>query len=127
MSVFIEEELFNRITGDPTVSGLVGLRVFPVVLPDKVNMPAVTVNRIGTQRIPVLVSGTLGLARASMQISVFSDDYEETMLVASGIRDALDGTESTIIENQLDLYDREARLHYTNLDFSVWYEEKDTI
>ena len=120
-----EERLFTRLTDDPVVSSLVGSRVTPVLLPDDVTYPAITYSRVSTERITTL-SGSTGLARASFQVSAWSPDYLEVLTVASGIRQALDGIEGTLIENQIDLFDTTARVHYANLQFSIWHTEKPT-
>ena len=122
----VEERLYTRLTTDPTLTALVGNRVTPVLLPQDVTYPAITFNRVSTERIQTL-SGSTGLARASFQVSAFSPDHTEMLTVASGIREALDGNEGTLIENQIELYDQTARVHYANLDFAIWHTEKDTI
>jgi len=124
--VSVEEDLYSWLNDDPTLTTLVADRITPVLLPEDTAYPAITFNRISTEHIQTL-SGTTGLALASFQVSAFSTDYLEVSTVASGIRNALEDRQGLLTGNQIDLYDKSARVHYANLDFSIWHEEKTTI
>lgn len=122
----VETDLYSWLNDDPTLTALVGDRVNYVLLPQGTEFPAITFNRISTERIQTL-SGTDGLALASFQASAFSEHYLEAVTVASGIRNALDDKAGVLIGGQIDLYDKSARVHYAIIDFSIWHEEKTTI
>lgn len=118
--MYVEAALYNRLTGDPTVSGMVGLRVYPHLLPQNPTYPAITFNRVATVPVSVL-TGAQEMSFHTMQVSAWSPSYGTAHIVASGIRHALDGNNATRFVNQIDLFDEAARLHYCALDFSIAY------
>lgn len=117
----IEETLFSRLRENTTVSGLVNNRIIPINLPDDPVYPTITYNRISTEHMHTVPGVPFDLKRAVFQFSVWSDDFDEIILVASGVRDALDGQQNTRILNQVDLFDTTTRKHYSNLDFEIAY------
>ena len=46
----IEEDLYTYLTSDPTVSGYVSTRIYPVKMPQNVTYPAITYQLIGSTR-----------------------------------------------------------------------------
>ena len=119
MPPLVEETLVTRLQSDPTVSGLVGNRVYPVNQVESVVFPLLVYQRISTTPFPVL-SGTTSLQAARFQISVWSDKYSETKTVADAVKTALDGKNNTTFQNEVDRFDDDVDTNYTVLDFTIW-------
>lgn len=115
----IEKTLYNRLQADPTVSGFVDDRIFPVNQVTSAQLPMLVYQRISTVPFPVL-SGTTRLAAARFQISAWSDSYSETKALSAAVVTALDGNDNTTFENEVDRFDDDVDLNYTVLDFTVW-------
>ena len=119
---FVEQALVSRLLADPTVSGSVGNRIHPQIVPQDSTYPAISYSRISSSPVPVL-SGTSGLTFHRFQVNAWSPSYSTTRTLASGIRSALDGKEATMLLNDIDLYDESARLHYCAMDFMIAFND----
>lgn len=80
----IEAELRDRLTGDATVGGLVGSRVFYGRLAQNAAMPAVTFIRITTGRESAM--GVDGLASPSFQVDCWADDMDGVQALRDAVR-----------------------------------------
>lgn len=131
----LEEALRTRLLADSTVSGLVGTRIFPLVIPQGQALPAIAYQRISGVREHTH-AGASGLAHPRIQYACVAETFTQARAVADAVRQRLDGfagvigsvtVESIMIQNQMDNYnlsaDNEASSYTTWLDFVVWYEE----
>ena len=118
--MIIEVDLYTRLTEDPTVSGLVDDRIYPVNRVERdVTFPVIVYQRISTIS-PKVLTGTTGLEAARIQISVWSKDYLETKTVADAVKSALDGNNNTTFQNEVDRFDDASDTNFVALDFTVW-------
>lgn len=131
----LEEALRTRLLADGTVSGLVGTRVFPLVVPQGQALPAIAYQRISGIREHTH-EGASGLARPRLQYACVATSFTTARGVADAVRKSLDGfagvigsvtVQNIMIQNQIDNYnlsaDDEASSFTTWLDFVVWYVE----
>ncbi len=86
----IDAALYGYLTSQPPVAALIGNRLYPSVLPEEVNYPAVAYMRVSTQRV-YGIGGPIGYATPRIQFSVFALDPDTTSTVIDAIRMALDG------------------------------------
>lgn len=106
----IEEAVYNILTNDATVAGLVSTRIYPVVAPQDVALPAIAYQRISD--LPWYAhDGDVGLARCRLQITAMDDDYSGAKSLAAAIKAALGGYNGTaatvriygaLLDNELD-------------------------
>ena len=115
----IEEDLRTRLLDDPTVSGLVDTRIYPVNQIDTATFPLLVYQRISTVS-PKILGGTTSLEAARFQIQVWSKDYLETKTVANAVKTALDGNNNTTFQNEIDRFDDDIDVNFTVLDFTIW-------
>ena len=115
----IEETLYSRLHEDPTVSGLVDDRIYPVNQVPSAELPMLVYQRVSTVPFPVL-SGTTSLIAARFQISAWSESYSETKVLSTAVVTALDGKGNTTFENEVDRFDDDVDTNFTVLDFTVW-------
>lgn len=140
--ISIEEALFRYLSGYAGLSELVGDRIYPDVLPQKVTMPAVKHQRIDTPR-EYSHSGDSNLAHPRFQFSGFALTKPAAKAVADQIRAAfnaynqgrLNGTIVAMggaggvdvqfcqVEDERSDYEPETLLFRTDVDVILWQAE----
>ncbi len=126
----IETVLFTRLTTHAGLSVLIGARVYPGAMPQKVTYPAVSYSRVAASRVSAMGADT-GLVRARFQFDAWCEKYSDVRAVAVQLRAALQRwstTTGTVIQDiyfvsEVDLYEDETRVHHAALDFEVIYQE----
>ena len=131
----IEEALRTALLADGTVAGLVGQRVYPLVLPTRAALPAVVYQRISGVRV-ASHDGPSELARPRFQFACIGSTYAGAKTVANAVRTALDGYSGTVsevqvfvalLENEVDFYtfesDEAAGTCTVLVDFLIWHRE----
>ena len=112
----IEETIHARLIQSATLSGLLGNRVHPLVLPEKATLPAVTYQRVST--IPtVQLDGSTAFLQARFQFRSWSRSFAEAKVIASGIRSTFSGTGDMYESGSIDLYDPDSRLYSEVVDY----------
>lgn len=127
------------LTDDPAVAALIGNRVYPVILPQKPVIPAVTYSEISSIG-DMHMRGPSGLMQSRFQFSVWGSTTSSVSQVASAVKSALNGFSGdkaygssspqevvtfrgVMFQNANDLYDSTAMLHYRTMDFTFWFAE----
>lgn len=126
----IETELRDKLLADGTVSGLVGTRIYPVVLPQGVTYPAIAYSRVSGERLHHL-GGASGRGLPRISFSMWGRTYTEAYSVADAVRHVLDGFNgllttikaSVLIENEMDDYDDTVQKHRVNQDYFANHRE----
>lgn len=121
-----EELVVARLGATPSVTGLVGARIYPMQMPQGTVLPAVTYQRISTVRAQGF-AGSLGLADPRIQIDAWAETYPVAKALGHAVRQALDGYTApgvaALILDERDLIDAEGRRHRVSQDFSLWVDE----
>lgn len=125
----LEAALFDRLSD---FAGLLidgrQVPVYPVVIPQAVQNPAIRYQRVGAGR-PHHMGGDDGLVSVRMQIDCYGADYNEARKVAEGVRLALQnwsgagGIDVAYLENERDEDERETKSIRTMLEFEIWFRE----
>ena len=89
------------LLADPTVSGLIGTKIFPWEVPQGTVLPAVSYQQTGNERVRSL-SGPSGRARPRLQIDVYADTYDLAHQISDAIRQVLDGYSGPAGTYQID-------------------------
>ncbi len=130
----IEEGLYSYLSGYAGLTALVGTRIYPLVMPQNVTMPAIRYQRISSSRI-YSHDGPNKLTHPRFQFSCFAESYATAKAVANQVRFALAGYQGTmggaggvtvqfaIVDDEVDLYEDETKLHHVAVDVVVWHEE----
>lgn len=126
----LETELRARLVADGTVAGLVGTRIYALILPQDPTLPAVTYQRISGPRLQSL-DGAAGRGMARIQIDSWAGEYLDAQAVAAAIRGSLNGFIGDLatldvvcrLDNERDLYEDEARLYRVTQDYTVNHSE----
>ena len=90
----VEAAIVARLAATPAVTAIVADRVAAVGLPDKLARPNLVYQTLGTARV-YSNDGPAGLARATLQVSCYADDYKSAKQLAKAVRDALNGFAGT--------------------------------
>jgi len=134
MSV-IEEALVSILAADGTVSGLVGTRIYPLVVPQNPTLPAVVYQRISGVREHT--HDEVGdLARPRFQFTSIATTYSAAKALANAVREALDNYSATklsvvidaiFVENEIDVFnlseDQGDNTYGVLVDATVWHHE----
>jgi hypothetical protein len=128
--VSIESALYGYLSGYAGLTALVGARVYPLNLPPKPTLPAVTYQKVSGK--PLHTMGNNKAAdRKRFQFTCWGASYGDATAVAAQVKAALDGYDGVTggvtvrgiqLENELDDHDPETGRYLTILDFMVLHE-----
>jgi hypothetical protein len=116
--------IYRLLSANAAVKRRINTRIFPVVMPQDVVLPAVSYQRISADPANTL-AGASGLVNAHIVINSWSRNYDEAKALALEIRTAMNtaSTFKSLLTNELDGYDPDVSLYVVSQDFSVWGEE----
>lgn len=136
----VEAALYKIVTTNAAATAVIGTRLYPLVIPYGVTLPAVAYQRISTSRAAAHTTvSSRGLAEGLYQFSCVGTSYATAKSASSVVRGALDQYSGTVsgvagvtidrvhCQNEIDLYNelpdtRQSRYTAT-VDFTVWYVE----
>ena len=121
----------TRLTGYAGLTALIGSRVYPLKMPQKPTLPAVSYQRIDGPRESAIASD-MGMAHPRMQVDCWASTYAGVKAVATQVRAALqrwsDAAASPVVldsllESDQDLYEAEVEIYRVSMDFIIWHRE----
>jgi len=120
----IEVLVYRAMILDAAVTRLINTRVYPVVMPQDVTLPAVSYQRVSTDPVNHL-GGYSGLKNAHIVINAWGRNYDEAKAIASAIHAAMDAARAfrCVLTNELDGYDQDVQLYVISHDYSCWGAE----
>lgn len=122
----IETELVSILSGHSGVSGLIGTRLYPVVIPQDKTLPAVAYQKISATRVHTL-AGPTNLAHPRVQLTCWALTYAEAKQVIEQVRAALYGAwPGAIIMDLPDRYESDTRRFGVAVDVRVLHLEPGT-
>lgn len=122
------EILFSRMTTEPTVSGLIGQRCYPLTLPQETPLPAVSYQAEGWGDS----QGSGALEQNRVRVAGWATSYAGAIGLATALVTALDGYQAKsatpalihmALENRQEIFEPETGLYGVVLDFSAWVVE----
>ena len=127
----IESSISTFLLADAILSGLIASRLYPLKLPQKPTLPAVTYQRISGERVHDM-SGASGLAEPRFQFDAWADKYLDAKSVADAIRKRLDGfkglaetdtVQSALLESDRDFYEDDVKIWRVSMDYFIGFTE----
>lgn len=130
----LEEALYSYLSGYAGLSSLVSNRVYPVLLPQDCQLPAVTYQRVSGPRVHCQ-GGDPGIAHPRIQVSCWAVTYSAARSIAAQVIAALQdftgtmgGTggvtvQASFLDDDADLYDPETQTYHVPVDFVIWHQE----
>lgn len=117
----ISELVYAALSNDAGVSALVSTRVYPVILPQRPTLPAISYQRISNS----VKDGTSDIRQSRWQVDGWAQTYAGITALSAAIKTAMDAYHDTDqspmikwtdIVNELDDYDPETDLYRVSLD-----------
>lgn len=136
----IDEAVYAHLIAFPGLAALINKRVYPIVMPLNAVMPAVSIQRISTERVHAF-QADIGLAAASIQVSIWAKTdtvkkgYAHTGAVSEQTRKALQNFSGTmggtggvvvnavLMDTEMTDYDESTQTYAVHQDFEIWYQE----
>lgn len=119
----VETDLYDTLTEDASIAGVVGTKVYPEFVPQQIDMPAITYYISGVMPQYAL-AGVEDLKNTHMAIDVWCATYSQLRTLTEYVKAAMDG-ESTlftaVLLEQIDIYEEGTLTHRTSLDYSIWH------
>jgi hypothetical protein len=119
----IQKDIYSALIGTPGVQMLVGSRVYPAKLPEKITLPAVAYQMSLDTAVNSL-SGDSGLDIFRLEVACWATSYAGAQDVAKAVREALIDAPgfNLLTESQDDDQDLDTMNYAVILVFSVWSE-----
>ncbi|MGF7429585.1 DUF3168 domain-containing protein [Thermoanaerobacterium thermosaccharolyticum] len=120
----IETVIYSYLSNNQNIKSIVDNRIYPMILPQKPQFPAITYQKISGPRINSK-SGDSGLSYPRIQFNCWGKTYLEAKQVAMVVIDAMNkftNGEATI-QDEHDSYEPDTNLFYISVDFIIWYNE----
>ena len=113
-----ETALYQILSADTVLAGLVDTRIFQDVIPQPEALPAVVYSRTGTEPVGT-IHGVNVAAFATIQAQAWAPSRSAAEAVAGAIVAALDAAGEPYTARQA-LYDEETRCHGVALDVRIF-------
>lgn len=136
VATYIEAAVYDILRLNATVSDLISNRIYPLIVPQGISMPAVSYSQVsGNKRHTT--ADTDVMVESRWQFNCYDDDYGICRQLSDAVRDALDNFSDTagsvIIQcahmiGELDQVSEiegadQLRRYAKILDFYIWYNE----
>jgi hypothetical protein len=121
----IGKVIYGRLTTDAAVTGICGLNIFPDIAPQNVQYPFMVYTIINS--LPVdFKDGQSNLEEITLQIDVYTNNYETTQTLANNVRNRLDrfvGTVNGVAVQTLKYMSSDSQVY--NADLNVYWMSVD--
>lgn len=87
----LHEAFVKHLTEHPLVSGLIGSRLYPQLIPENAVMPAMAYQVVSLTDDPLAHDGAIGIVTRTYQFTCQADRYNETQAMTAALRNALHG------------------------------------
>jgi hypothetical protein len=126
----IEEALYTYLLGETDITDIVSTRIYPVVLPQGTELPALTYIQVSNP-----VHHDVDIAYPRMQLSSWAEDYadakdlfyavKETMQRYKGVMGGDSGVKvsQVVFLNSFDLYSQGTGIWHIPADYKIIYRE----
>ena len=117
--------IYGRLTTDAAVTGICGLNIFPDIAPQNVQYPFMVYTIVNS--LPVdFKDGQSNLEEITLQIDVYTNNYETTQTLANNVRNRLDrfvGTVNSISVQTIKYMSSDSQVY--NADLNVYWMSMD--
>ena len=121
----IGKVIYGRLTTDAAVTGICGLNIFPDIAPQNVQYPFMVYTIINS--LPVDFKDVQSnLEEITLQIDVYTNNYETTQTLANNVRNRLDrfvGTVNSISVQTIKYMSSDSQVY--NADLNVYWMSMD--
>ena len=121
----IEEAIYSYLSGEAGITTIVGNRIYPMILPQDTDYPALTYFRVSGPE-----HHDKDVAFPRIQISCWAEKYEEARTLAGEVKAAFQRLKGPmgdpgvaviqgVFLNVLDLYDNETQVYHMPVDIKL--------
>lgn len=127
----IEAGLYAHLLTDSGVTALVGTRIYPLLVPQDADLPAIAYQRISGPRDHTH-DGSSGLAFARMQLTFVASSYDDAKSLGEAVRAAIDGHKGSmgdvtvgacLLDQERDDWATVFESPVVRQDYLIWYQE----
>lgn len=128
----IGQAIYSRLSGDATVSGLVGTRIYPYTPRTPPTRPYITYQLISMVPRPHAMGSDPALVTDRYQVDIWADTYTSMITLDDAVMASLSrwrGTaagvtvQASLHVNRIDLYEPDTELFRRSNDFEISWEE----
>jgi hypothetical protein len=113
-----ENDIYTALASGSPLPTSAGVRVYPVLMPQGVTMPAIRYQRVGVVPTSSL-DGDSGKDLVRFQIDCFAGTYAAVKALAVEVRAALTAIGALFVSD-IDGYEDDTKLYRETLDYSIW-------
>jgi len=118
--VNVEQQIATVLGSNVTVAGIVVDRIYPMLMPQDIAMPAISYQRIASSPVNDL-EGQQNHEWVRVQVDCWALKYSEAKTLAAAVRTAMRTTPVFgLLLMELDDYDSEGKLYRVIQDFNIW-------
>ena len=127
----IEEAIVTLVTGNAAIKALIGLRLFPGVIPQDAKLPAAAYWTISTGR-EYSHDGQSSIASPVIGFTFDSHSIDEVRAVAAAVRRVLSGYHGEVgsvkifiitLQNEYEGYNPASEIHLVRQDYQIVWKE----
>ena len=121
------------IINDPCVKSKISTRLYPLLLPQKCQLPAAAYRTISVNRIPALQRDT-NFIKQALQFSCYAKSYAEAAAASDTLRDALQNFSgdmngirvgAVLINSEIITYEANTDNYSAHIEFEFQYIEHE--
>lgn len=119
----IEEALYSHLSTSTTLMALVSDRIYPIMMPQDPELPAITYQRISNSPVNSM-GGHGGLDNPKIQIDCWATSYSAAKALGDKLRKTIATATAfnSVQLNDQDLYEDGTEIYRVSMDFSCWFK-----
>ncbi len=117
----VETKLVALLSATSAITALVKDRIYPLILPQNQDLPAISYTRIIGMPVYSL-KGYSGLDNVHVQIDCWASTYAGAKAVAAAVLAAIDTatTFKGVMSGDRDMYEDDVQIYRVSMDWSLW-------
>jgi hypothetical protein len=122
----IGKVIYGRLSTDVAVTGVCGLNIYPDIAPQNVEYPFIVYTIINSTPVD-FKDGQSNLEEISVQLDVYTNNYETTQTLSNAVRNRLDrftGTLNSVniqtikyMSSDSQVYNADLNVYWMSIDF----------
>ncbi|MDW7651314.1 MAG: hypothetical protein SCM57_08270 [Bacillota bacterium] len=127
----LEEAVFAYLMADTALQNKIGERLYPLLLPQKCQLPAVVYSLVSIERRPALQRDT-GFAKQILQFSCHAKNYSDAVATAQLLRGALQDYNgnmgslfigAVLVVSESATYEHKTQTYSSHVEFEFHFNE----
>ncbi len=116
----IEQELFSHLSNNEELNTLVNGRIYPMLMPQGVKMPAVVYTVVNNRELQSINHREPHGLDVRIQVDCYSPKFSESLEVKEALREAMHAFKYKAHDfNSRTLYEEDVKLHRQLIEFNI--------